>query len=575
MKSKSKINNIGILFLCFIYTLVLFMRAAKSLGINDESNGIAGVLHILQGEKPFSGSWDYHPGWFLLAPFYSLFLRLHNGCRDGIMLFSRFLYLGVCLVIVTIIVWKYIRKTADLSFCCVFFIIAYVPFSIFQLNYNAFSVYLLLLSLCLIEIQTKDKTGPLTWFISGTVMGLVCITYPSLIFVAIIYVSYKFFEQTKVRRKHSAGFFIIGLSVTAALFLLWICIDNPPQNILQAINEIFKSPHELSKHGFDADFFITTFRNKFYHYAQNSWLIFVYSFLQLCLFLYCERKSSDKYLHLIPFSIYFLFTIYNGYFFLGRFGIWLFSFNFFLSTYIWLFFDRRIKIKSYLPYLIVELGFIITYALSSDTRNFLFGVQVCNIITAFTAVTAMVEYLRNQTVFAANLKTYTLGRVITIFFLIGIPGLLSVYGYVYGDKKIQYLDTKIEDGIFKGLYTTESNKNLVLQMEKKIKENVNSEDRFCVVTLEPMLYLMSPGSIYTPHTWDPQFLYRGYTSAEPLLSYFETMNEYPDVIAATNSFPKDFFENDNYEIKNIINEQYDLICSDEIDNTKIALWKKK
>ena len=161
--------------------------------------------------------------------------------------------------------------------------------------------------------------------------------------------------------------------------------------------------------------------------------------------------------------------------------------------------------------------------------------------------------------------------------LFSLPGLLSAYQYVYRDSPVRNLDAPVQSGIFQGLYTTPVTARFVVDFEREIEEHVNADQTLCVVTREPMIYVMSKASIYAPQTWDAQFLYRGFTSAKPLLSYFDAMGgRLPDILAATDRDKSisDFYENDKYEIVPFIREHYRLYCEKNIDGVTLWLWER-
>ena len=158
--------------------------------------------------------------------------------------------------------------------------------------------------------------------------------------------------------------------------------------------------------------------------------------------------------------------------------------------------------------------------------------------------------------------------------MFSLPGLLSVNQYVYRDSPVQELTVKIESGIFRRLYTTPEQAKFVLDLEDEVTEHISLDATLCVASLEPSIYVMSKAVIYAPQTWDSQFLYRGFTSAQPLLSYFDAMgNQLPSVIAATDRSCKDFYEEGRYEITSFIREHYHLYYEDTIEGVRLTLWQ--
>ena len=120
----------------------LYYRATLSVETTDEIYGVAAILSILQGAKPFYTSW-FQTGWCLVAPFYAIFLAFNNGSPEGITLFSRILYIVATVLIVCYMAIKTAKSRKNIAYIALVGCVTYVPFSIFQLGYNHFTVYLL------------------------------------------------------------------------------------------------------------------------------------------------------------------------------------------------------------------------------------------------------------------------------------------------------------------------------------------------------------------------------------------------------------------------------------------------
>lgn len=107
---RKKIVSISQAVLFILILGALFYRALMSVEMTDEVHGVASALNILEGKKPFVTSWDYHTGWCLIAPFYWLYLALQSGSGDGIVLFSRILYLVIGFFILFAVSYLYYAK---------------------------------------------------------------------------------------------------------------------------------------------------------------------------------------------------------------------------------------------------------------------------------------------------------------------------------------------------------------------------------------------------------------------------------------------------------------------------------
>ena len=560
-------------FLALALCAELF-RMIRSVEVTDEIHGIASIINIIQGQKPIVSSWDYHTGWCLLAPFYSLFIALNHGSREGIVLFSRTLFLAFGILIIGFTAYL-MRKTEKSAVSpAVLGVIAWVPFSIFQLNYNSLTVYLLLLGTVLIQCSNSKYM----WFVSGVVFGLACINYPTIAGAVLLITVIIAVAGNNGRRK--AGIFFSGVAATGIIFTAWILIGVSPDAIKAGIAGMLSSPHEANKESAGLEYIKITFADPLLAFARTGSLIFPFTVIQAVLAIAAKRYPYNRVLKLLPVFIYSAYVIFISYYYMESKGMVFFSAALYISSLVWVVFDQWVRARDLIPYYLITTLFSVTYGFTSDNMNFLLGLMCCNVITAFASIMALSSWFENSgkevqdREFSLETEERRLLCFILSMLLFVIPGIACGYSYVYRDRAVSSLNTKVEEGVFKGLYTTADREEMVVEMEHVIRQQTSKDDTMCVVTREPMLYVMSEAQICSPQTWDPQFLSRGYTSAEPLLSYYEMLDRgYPDVMAATNSAPEDFFQNDEYEIKAFIDSNYEQYYMKNVQGNTLCLWR--
>jgi hypothetical protein len=155
--------------------------------------------------------------------------------------------------------------------------------------------------------------------------------------------------------------------------------------------------------------------------------------------------------------------------------------------------------------------------------------------------------------------------------------MAHTYGRIYGDGgNIFKLSARMESGVFKGQWTTPEKKEYLDNMESFLDENISSlpgieSKDFAVITLEPMAYLMTDARMYTPWTFDSEYLFKGFFSSKPVTDYYEAYGRYPQVLFATNYHNEDFFENPEYEINGLIEEKYSLLASEKLSED-VTAW---
>ena len=573
----SIINCILVGFFIFVLIVLLSYRITRSVETTDEIHGIASIINIIQGKKPFVTSWDYHTGWCLVTPFYYCFLSINNGKREGVVLFSRVLYFVITIIISGFSAILVYKKTKKIAAFLLIGLTAWVPFSIFQLSYNSLTVYLLLLGTVLISNNLEKDKSDIYWLLAGIVFGFVCINYPTVLLLTFLVALLILNSQKHNRGLKKSLFFTCGVLVVGLTFAIWVLSDSSLQSIIAGITSMLNSPHEKTKGIINFVFLRETFCEPFLSFLKTKNYLLVYLIIQTC-FAVCFKlnKSLNKIISTGSLLLYLVFMIYNAYYFRSYTNLQYYSLNLFISTIAWIICDKYVFANEVVIFVAVEIAFSLIYCFTSDNKNFMLGIMLCNILTVYSGIVSLLQrkqpfdIAERHTVFDTYKDCI---NTIIIFVIFIVPGILSTYSYVYRDQAIEYLNTKVSSGVFEGLYTSKERREFIMKFEDFISENTNSNETICVVTREPMIYVMSDARIQSPQTWDPQYLYRGYTSSEPLLSYFKDLNiEYPDTIIATNSAPSDFFENNQYEIKEFINENYSLYRMEEIDGIKVAIW---
>lgn len=557
LERKTTLARMFLVCIYVVFFLLLLYRSFLSVELTDEIHGIASIYNIYKGQTPFMTSWDYHTGWCLEAPLFALY-ALVSPELEGIVLFFRLAYIffvGANLTLITYLMQKHFHNK-DICFY-IFPTLFYVSFSLFQISYNSFTVNILLLASTLLFVREKEQ---LCCFASGILMCLVCISYPTFLILAVFLAVFILLADRGEARYRKAMWYILSGTITACIFFLWLFSRGSMELLNSGLKGMFSSPHETGKGGMNALFLIKTFyepiRTYFTAVSEKLPGFYIVFFIIIVLMVKNKKKFWNSFL-LLAFLVVNTYISINsiGHLIVGDFA----AFIIFIG-----FSDKRVW-KKYLIFWVVVISFILTYCFTSDN---------CDIFTAFGAAGQMVFFLIGIILSDREIVPHK-GVAILIMMILSVSAMLYVYTYVYRDEPVKELSVRVEDGIYKGLYTTQGRKQFVEKAEKMLKEEINIEDQICVVTRAPMVYLMANANICAPQTWDAQFLYRGYTSAAPLLDYFEIVKKVPDVLVATDMDIKDFYNNSKYEINEFINRNYELYHEEEIEGVTFYLWRRK
>lgn len=555
----------AVLFYSISFALFVF-RSFYSVELTDEIHGIASIYNIYQGKAPFMTSWDYHTGWCLLVPLFWIYQKFVPDL-EGIVLYFRLLYIifvACHMVIINLLLkkkWK--DQRVWYAILPAFF---YVSASLFTINYNSFVVYNFILAAVLLYTSVPDKKENPRYFIMGIILGTCCITYPTIAVFALFLAGGVFIVNRNGVWKGKVCWYILGGLVTVVVFLIWVFSKGSAELFLAALRGMFSSPHEQSKGNINLTFLYDVFYIPLKHYFRRMFSLVIlgygmllFTFWRLCL----KGVTSREFFEHMAFGTFIVFLCGNTYLHRGFYSYVVTGMA--IGGFLFVLFIKPELLKKYLIFEVFFIAYIITYAFTSDNRNILMAISVAGPILYFIlSIIAGIDMRE---------KKRTAGMVLSV--LLTLSSLFNMYCYIYRDHPVSELTARVEHGIYRGLYTTPERKRLVEELERELEENICQDETVCAVTRAPAIYMMSKAKICAPQTWDAQFLARGYTSAEPLLSYFRAIGEMPDVLVATTWDISDFYENPKYEINAFIDEYYDLYDINMIEDVQIWLWRKK
>lgn len=566
---KNKILLFVFYFCCIVG---LYVRNCFGIDIEDEPYHVASVFHVLQGGIPLMSIWDGHTGFFLMAPFGILYKWLVPAL-DGVVLYFREIGLTISLIIsafnIRLIGKKYNDKNAWMLLLPVCLLSPTL-----KLSYNSASSLLLCTVCCLLYTEDSAKNYKLRYFVTGILAGLACLNYPTFSLIAIFLAIYIFFRSRDSFRLTKTIFYALGVAVVGALFFAWIFSQGSILEFLAAINAVLHAPHTAFRGPINLYFLYRTFvvgGGKFF--ARSYSLIIIAYFVSLWIINRSAKEPKRELYTVCAFAVFCVASILpnrTGYGY-AIFGIAL-GFAAMMFTV-----DKSFICKHGIFYAVI-VQFVLIYSFTSDNKNVMLGVSACSRIIAFTIVLTLyeraIEYIRHEPDHSRHIthtKVYAL-----LMILLSLVGMAHSYGSISGDSSIFRLNTRVSAGVFSGQWTTEEKADYLDCMETFVDETVNTipkieTRKFAVVTLEPMAYLMTNARIYTPWTFDSEYLFKGFYSAKPIMDYYKQYGEYPQILFATNKHNQDFYENSKYEVNNLIHEKYHLIESREL-NEDVTAW---
>lgn len=568
MGNKKKLMIIGTFY--GICILLLLFREFFGIDIEDEVYHVSSIFQVLQGKIPLMSIWDGHTGFFLLSVFGALY-KIIVPNLDGVVLYFRIIGLLIALLS-TFLLCKILNKKYNDKNLFVYIIPMILISPILKISYNSASTILLCIICALLYTSINKTKEILRYLIIGVLSGIMCLNYPTFSIIAIFLAGYILWKNKKFKLErflsYAGGVAIVGIS-----FFIWIFANGSLNEFFTAIQAVTHAPHTEYRGPLNADFFYRTYIVSIIKFFVRKKYIVVLITYIISLFV-LSRKVSDKNKEktfFIAYAIYCLIsTIANasgyGYFIFGI------SIGFLILM---TFLNKKIKyLKKYAIFFIIELLYILIYSLTSDNKNVLLGVSATSTFIAMTICIMLYEYI---CILKEKTGEENKWHYILVIFALIISGLTYTFINVYGDSSFikNKLNSQVSTGVHKWQFTTNERKEYLEGLEEFVDKNIKEDEKVCVATLEPMVYIMTPAEIYTPWTFDAQYLFKGFFSAKPLLDYFEKYNQLPDYIFATDYHNKDFYMNEKYEINTLIKEKYELKDSQNIGETNAWIWKLK
>lgn len=169
-------------------------------------------------------------------PFISIFYHITGG-MEGIVLFMRYMYLGLNLLLAAIFYGCFHRRLGKKT--CLLFglvLVSYAPFSIYSIWYDSVALFFLLAGCMLLFAEELNEEKKFRWmkYLAGICHACMAYAYPTMVGVILVIFVGKLFFQIKRKTKIKEIFFywfpylLGGLSVLAvlALYILYVGWEN-------------------------------------------------------------------------------------------------------------------------------------------------------------------------------------------------------------------------------------------------------------------------------------------------------------------------------------------------------------
>lgn len=518
---------------------LLWNRIRYGIDFTDESWYVAEPYIVSQGAIPFVNNWTQAPGFSIpLAIFFKLYVLISGG-TEGIVLFSRSLYLITLFIVLLVSVLNIyhcvgIVKPIVLSSLVPLLLIN--VYSLYDLTYNTMGVLYLFLTCTIIFMRREDtlaakKKDTILFCLAGIIIARAIIASPSVLvgWGGMVV----FLLLAKEWRK--LWYLILGNCISAIIVIGCCSFLGGFKSLVNGLTTIVTKGAYFrieARHTFIDDI------TYLFDFCKPVFFVF-FSFL-FVLLLFGKRKNNDCWFYL-PIGIVCIvcYTLgLRGSLATGNYKIFI-QYGWFQSIVIALFvrtLDRKQNVSASRIYVIdalAKISFIywLVYLFSSYTNIYGFGSReywlLIPTVIGLVAFCVIMSNVQSDLSFFSSIINF-----VVVFAMLILGGLLlkQNYDYVYRDASLPDLTSRVEYGIWKGCYTTPKRKENVELLEKYIHSITEEEDNVLFLDQVCFAYLMNDGKACSPTTSDPMCWTYDVDNDELIYEYFKAVGRVPNKV---------------------------------------------
>ena len=517
---KAKKQNLWFLAGLLGIGLILFWRCFYSVNTTDEAYYIGTAYRLWYGDGMLCDEWNPTQQMcsFWLYPFFALF-RLILGSNDGMILAFRILYVIFQLFISGYLYGK-LKKFGYISFLPIFFYLLSTAFNINSLSYNTMAnSALIALVVTLVMLDTPDWKGCIC---CGIFASILVMANPYAVFAYVLYGAVCVLVSVILKKKEAVPAAVqfstfAKMSLTAAVvmivFLIFTLQNSTIKEIMENLPYIIGDQEHQQRWGVKISDYFRYFRE---HYLGCVIVPLVVSLIALV----DKKRVQHSVFYMAISAVSVLpYMIYHG----------------ILSDYV------PINLVT-VPICFLGIpAFVVSkerhckafYTWYLPAMVYPFIVQITSntgplaVSAAFVSAGAASVFLTAAWAKEQELKIAKYAVWGTIILQLGMMLVLRMT-YVWADAPMSALDTKVERGAAKGLYTTAEDVQRYNEMYDDLDSlNMKEDDGFLVVGADPLLYLYADREVASYSTWQV------FTNETRLYRYYEIHDgegKFPEVV---------------------------------------------
>lgn len=517
---KTKKQNLWFLAGLVGIALILFWRCFYSVNTTDEAFYIGTVYRLWDGDGILTDEWmpSQQLCSFWLYPFYTLF-RLLLGSNDGMILAFRLLYI-VFQLCISGYLYKKLKGFGYVSFFPSFFYLLSTAFNINNLSYNTMANSCL--AALLVTLAMMERPDWKNCILCGVFASIIVMANPYAVFAYVLYGVACVLVSVILKKKKSVPVAVqfstfSKMSLTAAVvmivFLIFTLQNSTIKEIMENLPYIIGDQEHQQRWGVKI--------SDYFRYFREHYLGCVIVPLAASLIALVDKKRVQHGIFYMGISVVSVlpYMIYHG----------------ILSDYVPInlvtvpicflgvpafVVSKERHCKAFYTWYLPAMVYPFIVQITSNTGPL--AVSAAFVSAGAASVFLTASWAKEQELKIAKYAVYG-----TIILQLGMMLVLRMT-YVWADAPMGALDTKVERGAAKGLYTTAEDVQRYNEMYDDLDSlNMKEDDGFLVVGADPLLYLYADREVASYSTWQV------FTNETRLYRYYEIHNgegKFPEVV---------------------------------------------
>lgn len=565
---ENKLIVIGFQSALFVVGIIFLLnRIIRGIGYTDEMWYIAEPYIVSQGAVPYVNNWTQAAGFTIpLAVVYKLFCAV-NGGTEGIVLFSRLLYMVwlIAVLLGTFIIIKR-RYGKSLPFQVIVPLLFMTPFQLYAINYNTIGL-VYLMPICALIFPGWDKAEEKTEFYigipAGILMARTIIGTPNTLIV------FAFLVILLIMRKKWNMFtgFLVGCGIMTIAVLGYCCLfGGGAKKLFNGLIFMFSDMGYFKVEGISIGDKVIALRG-----FLRPFLLCTATAFCLKVFFY-KRQKLYRYLLVLLLYGFAFYGIYKGWSGYPSGYARMISWNWFETILLSVFYPKEEKKKEINILSLVVAVYFFVYAFVGFTNISGFGPRAFWLFVPSVLTYAGLHIACGGEEFhpCCSKILLTLSMLVLTVYMVK-----SSYGYVFDDEAVQMLDARVESGIWKGLYTTKDKRNYIDMLEKEVSGMIEEGRKVLFMDWASFAYLMSEGTACAPSSYDSCVYSYQVNEPQIMYDYFEQIEDMPDDIVYID-FGKDemlSIEDSTWRFNDFVLQNYSLADVRESDGLKILHYE--